>query len=69
MPFLKHLSAVNRALIYEFEDIEEEEASKYLMNMGCPTPARVDEVVSCVGPRLVYLQSSLQIMTIYATAL
>ena len=34
MPFLEELSAANRALIYEVDDLTEEEAVKYLVESG-----------------------------------
>ena len=61
MPLLKQLSAVNRAIVYEIGDIEKEKATQYLIKTGMMKD-KADEVVNCVGGRLVYLESSMKIV-------
>ena len=61
MPLLGRLSAINRALIYEVGDLSREEATTYLTDKGV-TKADAEEVVNCVGERLVDLQSSLNLL-------
>lgn len=60
MLFLKELSAANRSLVYEIGDLDKEQANSYLLgkNMRQDTAKKV---VSCVGGRLVYLQSCLKL--------
>ena len=59
MPYLMGLSAANRALIYEVNDLTDEEATTYLLGRNI-TKDEVEDVLKCVGGRLVYLQSCLQ---------
>ena len=61
MPLLTLLSTVNKAMVYEIGDIEKEKAIQYLMKMGIMKDG-ANEVVNCVGGRLVYLQSSMKIV-------
>jgi len=58
MPFLRKLSAANRACICEVGDVTEEEAFNYLVENGV-TPTTAKEFVKCVGGRLIYLQNLL----------
>ena len=60
MPFLETLSAVNRCLVYEIGDLDEEQAMDYLLGKNMEQEV-AKKVVSCVGGRLVYLQSCIKL--------
>ena len=60
MPHLKRLSAANRASVYEVNDVTDEEATAYLIKREVPKD-KAENVVKCVGGRLVYLQSCLDL--------
>ena len=57
---IEELSATDRGLVYEIGDVDEGKATKYLMEMGF-VEERAEKVASCVGGRLVYLQSCLKL--------
>ena len=61
IPLLKLLSTVNRAIVYEIGDIEKKKATQYIIKMGIMKDG-ADEVVNCVGGRLVYLQGYMKIV-------
>lgn len=56
IPFLRRCSAMNRALVYEIRDLDDEQARKYLREMGI-SGSRANKIVNCIGSRLVYLES------------
>ena len=56
MPFLEKLSAVNRCLVYQIGDLDDDQAMAYLLSQNVKQDA-AKKIISCVGGRLVYLQS------------
>ena len=61
MPLLEMLSAANRALVYEVEDIDDEKAEIYLIENGIEEDT-AKKLVNLIGGRLVYLQSTIKII-------
>ena len=65
MPLLKSVSGVNRATkIVEVNDIQDEDAIKYLMRSGIVN-SMAKQVVNFLGGRLVYLRSSIKLISVY----
>ena len=60
MPFLELMSASNRALVYEIGDLEEKRAVEFLTRNKIAKD-RAKAIVTCIGGRLVYLESSIKI--------
>ena len=53
---LEKLSAVNRCLVYEIGDLDDDQAMAYLLSQNVKQDA-AKKIISCVGGRLVYLLS------------